>query len=461
MQLLCGKLLLKLRNYILHPHAHIPFDRCTLFQPNPSRPPSKAMFSSWRHTVESLSQPPKNPQDASSPNGDEAPVRSSVDGVRSSPSSSSHLAESALSSLKKSLAAQRPASPGTNHTRTTSASSSIAEPAPISSPAPSPKPRTAGRSTLEDRLRAKFAIGDASNSSTPTASARVSPSPILGAEHPLAISPRVSQDQDIPVVKGPPNPLSPTSTPLPDSPLQSPVDGANSLDALTECKTAPTPSSLPAPTPEVAVPSNRNDETVAPKEETSPPTDVNSPISSMQPVSSSSAEEQTSQLQPPTAEAQVTEAPSAQETNSLPEETRAADTSPLDNEDLIQFSSDSAPPPPSEDPTVPNDTSSDASVSQIDAPANSPTERPSAHPMPVDNPDGENIVNGDNGDASSQPAAVVIGDKHPEPVTPVEAASATVQSRALNGKSSDGVDVEALQKRLKLVEQRFAGRCFM
>ncbi|PIL31602.1 hypothetical protein GSI_06304 [Ganoderma sinense ZZ0214-1] len=384
------------------------------------------MFSSWRHTVESLSQPPK--QDASSPNGDEAPVRSSIDGVRSSLSSSSHLAESALSSLRKSLAAQRPASPGANHARTTSASSPVAEPAPISSPAPSPKPRTAGRSTLEDRLRAKFAIGDASNSSTPTASARTSPSPVPTAEHPLAIFPSVSQDQDAPVVKGPPNPLSPTSTPLPDSPLQSPVvDGANSLETL-------------------------------------PPTDVNPLILSMQSGSSSSAEEQVSQSLlspvevPPAEVVQVVEAPSALETGSL-EETPVLATSPPANENVIQLSSQSAPSPSSgELHAVDDDFSSDTSTRHVDAPADTPSETPSAPYISVDDPHAKITVNEVNGDASSDPTNAV-NDEYPSPLTPIEDASTTgsetVQHGAPNGKSSDGVDVEALQKRLKLVEQRF------
>lgn len=416
--------------------------------------------------MESLSQPPKNPQDASSTNGDEASVRSSVDGVRPSPSSSSHLAESALSSLKRSLAAQRPASPGTNHARTTSVSSSPAEPGPISSPAPSPKPRTAGRSTLEDRLRAKFAIGDASNSSTPPTSTRASPSPVLAAEHPLAISPNASQDQDLPVVKGPRNPLSPTSAPLPDSPLQSPVaDGPISSDVLTESVTAPAPSMLPAPTSVAAVLLNRSGETEAPKGEDLPPADVNPPVSSTQLESSSSAEEQASQLQLSAAEVQVTEAPSIQETSSLPEETYALDTTLSENEVAIQFSSDSPPPLPSEDLSVFNESSYDVSASQVDAPADSPTEAPSAHHIPAGDPYGENLMNAVNGDASFEPATSVIGDKHPKPLTPVEDASTTgpetVQHRALNRKSSDGIDVEALQKRLKLVEQRFAGTCFM
>jgi len=58
------------------------------------------------------------------------------------------------------------------------------------------------KAKLEDRLRASFTIGDVSNPSTPTPSARASPAPQFVAEHPL------SHD----------HPLSPAAIPLPSSP---------------------------------------------------------------------------------------------------------------------------------------------------------------------------------------------------------------------------------------------------
>ncbi|KAI0800904.1 hypothetical protein C8Q74DRAFT_1454470 [Fomes fomentarius] len=166
----------------------------------------------WRHAVETLAQPPKSSQDASSTTED-ATTRTSTDSsIRTSLSSSSQLAESALSNLRKTLVSQRSGSPNPAQQ---APSPPAAEPT-----TPVPKPRTGGRTTLEDRLRAKFAIGDASGNTTPTASARASPSPVPVADHPLTA---LTQDQDVPVVKGPPNPLSPTSAPLPDSPLVSPT----------------------------------------------------------------------------------------------------------------------------------------------------------------------------------------------------------------------------------------------
>ncbi|KAI0257559.1 hypothetical protein BJV78DRAFT_1349405 [Lactifluus subvellereus] len=96
-----------------------------------------------------------------------------------------------------------------------------------SSPAAKPLTERPFKPRLEDRLRASFTIGDASNSSTPTASSRVSPVPQLVTEHPL------SPDID--------HPLSPTSIPLPSSPP--PNDHAHCHDPL------PLDASLSLPDP--------------------------------------------------------------------------------------------------------------------------------------------------------------------------------------------------------------------
>ena len=127
-------------------------------------------------------------------------TRASLDaaGIRPASSSSSQLADSALSSLRKTLASQRPASPAST----------------AKSPEGQPRPRT----TLEDRLKAKFAIGEASNGTSPSQSTRSTPSttPIPVVDHPLSPAPPEAQ---------PPSPeedahiLSPKSVPLPDSPV--------------------------------------------------------------------------------------------------------------------------------------------------------------------------------------------------------------------------------------------------
>jgi hypothetical protein len=108
----------------------------------------------------------------------------------------------------------------------------LAQPRVSQSPPPRPaspaKPLTERpfKSKLEDRLRASFTIGDASNSSTPTPSSRVSPAPQLVTDHPL------SPDID--------HPLSPTSIPLPSSPPLNHHDHDHDLSLDT-------PLSLPDP----------------------------------------------------------------------------------------------------------------------------------------------------------------------------------------------------------------------
>ncbi|KAF5375140.1 hypothetical protein D9758_000209 [Tetrapyrgos nigripes] len=136
------------------------------------------MFSQFRQAVETFApqQTRKGSQDAEGPS--HAARSQSIDSQR--PDSPGQLAESALSSLRKSFA-PRSASPA-------------------SAKSPITSPRT--KSTLEERLRAvTHTLGEASNGTTPTSS-RASPLPM-----------KVAVD----------HPLSPTSTPLPDSPIVSPI----------------------------------------------------------------------------------------------------------------------------------------------------------------------------------------------------------------------------------------------
>jgi len=78
------------------------------------------------------------------------------------------------------------------------------------------------KAKLEERLRASFTIGEVSNSSTPTASARVSPAPQFVTEHPLSLD----------------HPLSPAAIPLPSSPPAHDDHGLLHADA---------PPTLPGP----------------------------------------------------------------------------------------------------------------------------------------------------------------------------------------------------------------------
>lgn len=160
------------------------------------------MFSGFRNVVENLAQPqprPSRPQHADSQDAiPERPDHHRASGsfdLSSVALSTGHMAESAFSNLRKSIAAQRPfmaTSP------TGEASSSRASPQPDRELKPVSKP------TLEDRLRANFSIGDASVTPSPGPSHTSSPKP-----------PPVAAD----VV------LSPRTVPLPDSPVQGSIDG--------------------------------------------------------------------------------------------------------------------------------------------------------------------------------------------------------------------------------------------
>lgn len=181
----------------------------------------RKMFSQFRNAVEQLAQQPIRVLEASSHENNEPTSTSrsaSLDiqtNRSTSPLTSSQLAESAISSLRKSFVSQR------THNGTSSTSPK---------PAQSPEPPRVHKSNLEERLRrATFAIGDASGSSTPQRSSRVaSPSP-MGRNR----TPQPGQ--------------SPASTSLPDSPAVTPaVDSANKIEQ-------PLDSSPQIPKPQHAV----------------------------------------------------------------------------------------------------------------------------------------------------------------------------------------------------------------
>ncbi|KAL5534154.1 hypothetical protein ACEPAG_615 [Sanghuangporus baumii] len=165
------------------------------------------MFS-FRNVMENLAQPqpqtrPSHPGRSESQEVSPTSQSAGVDRQhsRGSPSfdltsvahSTSHLAESAFSNLRKSLAAQRPfnvVSPSAESARAAS-----------TSPRPDRELKPVSKPNLEDRLRASFTIGDISGSPTPNPSHAPSPKPQQPATNAI---------------------LSPSSTPLPDSPPTSP-----------------------------------------------------------------------------------------------------------------------------------------------------------------------------------------------------------------------------------------------
>lgn len=194
------------------------------------------MFSQFRQAVESLAQPPpRQSQDDALPPG----VRSqSPDPQRQS---SAQLAENALVNLRKSIAAQRAASPAQQNTVPSTKPRSA-------SPGPSPTAKSTSdsglrKTTLEERLRASLAGSESSAGGTPNPSTSASPT-----------------SHTVPLAH---HPLSPTSTPQPDSSTlvsgtaapKAPAGGSIQAEECTSSDPAPLPQEiddatrLPSPTP--------------------------------------------------------------------------------------------------------------------------------------------------------------------------------------------------------------------
>ena len=131
------------------------------------------------------------------------------------------------------------------------------------------------KAKLEERLRASFTIGEVSNPSTPTASARASPAPQFVTEHPLSID----------------HPLSPAAIPLPNSPP--PHDDHDHLNADISL-TLPDP--LSSASPDVSEKLDTGSDTVIEPE----PVNQNSPETS--PVADSPTISQVPEQKPATFE---------------------------------------------------------------------------------------------------------------------------------------------------------------
>ncbi|EPQ61437.1 hypothetical protein GLOTRDRAFT_102471 [Gloeophyllum trabeum ATCC 11539] len=151
------------------------------------------MFSQFRQAVETFAPVRRPSQDLTD---DERQRSRSLDLRQALPLPSGQLAESALENIRKSLTSQRAGPTAT-------------------SPPPGTSPRR--RPNLEERLKATFTIGEASNDPSPSAGSRAS-TPVPVSKHPL----------------------SPGSTPLPASP---PLSPRNSIDLRPE----PVPVALPSP----------------------------------------------------------------------------------------------------------------------------------------------------------------------------------------------------------------------
>lgn len=262
------------------------------------------MFSSF---VQNLAAP--HPRQSSESAPDARPASPARNRSSDGHSSTGQLAESALSNLRKSLASQRPASPSQSQ----------------KSP---PLPR-AHKMTLEDRLKAAtFTIGETSGETTPAASSRVSPVP------PPVDKPSEAPETAPKLELTMQHPLSPSSTPLPESRVTSPIELHKPAPILVAPPSEPVPlpsepdiplsepPSGPVPLEPVPTPS----ETVSSPPEPVPPSQPPSePVATLSPkpqtlqVDQVSALEAEVALSHSTPDAQGEEAPRINDVDALQE----------------------------------------------------------------------------------------------------------------------------------------------
>lgn len=332
--------------------------------------------------------------------------------LRQSLSSSSQLADAALSNLRKTLITQRPASPGPK--------------SPANEPSGSPRPRT----TLEDRLRAKFAIGEASTGTSPNPSTRSTPSstPTPVVDHPLSPSPSAVGTSEAPA--GTERPLSPPSIPLPESPALSPsIQAPQPLSAITS------QSLLAEAEPETVGNSSASDD-----------------------VERAPADVETEQAGPATVD-DTAAVSVATEDVSLTDSKEVLSTEPEGDPEPIPVESAEVNPPPVEvsdvsmTDNIPSDTNTrtEASESPEDSvPLDAQAETPAASEDDVHPPPEQS--------ASSAPSKEdALSEEQPQAPPADSPDTPPSEEEVTSPPKPEDPDIEGLRQRLKLVEQRFTG----
>lgn len=196
------------------------------------------MFSQLRQVVETLVQ------DQSSP-GDEPPssTRARSPDVNTS-RSSSQLAESAFLNLRKSLATQRAGT--VLPQRSASPQSRSGSPQPPSVPKSS-SDTGLRKSTLEERLRASFTVGETPSSATSNpSSSRASPGPDTSPAPQNALSPELIPLPGSPIQATPNFPTEECTIPAPHSPSPPPTSLENTAPSTldSELQNVTVPSSV-------------------------------------------------------------------------------------------------------------------------------------------------------------------------------------------------------------------------
>jgi hypothetical protein len=464
------------------------------------------MFSGFKQAVESLAQPPRRSEsidESAKSNGVASPDINASPSTGHAPSNISWpgnpLSGASLPSianLSKLPFAARSASPA----RSAVGSARVASPAPHDRELSAVSARQ--RLTLEDRLKARFSIGDASPGETPEASGRNTPTPLPAQ----AIS-------------------SPTSTPLPNSPMISPLEevGASlSLDtepkllqgdAITEEAVEPSLAQISSeptkdPIEDVTIPLNTHTVPEAETPTTHEPSLSIDPLNMLvQTLDSSPAalhgntDTDNSPVTSPSSEPVVNEDEAATSTPPAKQEP-GLDTSSVSS--ITETSDDLSPPLPSPIAleTLTDDSTPEASLAPVgdtptsvldtEAPGSSLMETAASQPTETTPPSdseasnrphtsddlstsleevSENVTS-ENVDISKPERPLITKSEPSIPSeeriveTSVPDATPTPIVAELRAPSplpplTGTVDADSLQERLKLVEQRFAGKPYV
>ncbi|KAJ3546976.1 hypothetical protein NM688_g5452 [Phlebia brevispora] len=365
-----------------------------------SSSPPVAMFTQWRHTIETLAHSPKSSQDA-------AAEGSSLDAaLRQSLSSSSQLADAALTNIRKSLASQRSGSPG---------------------PRSPPNDSQRSRSTLEERLRAKFAIGEASTGTSPNPSTRSTPSstPTPVTDHPLSPSP----SSQVELASNANCPPSPRNIPLPPSPDLSPVIAAPQPVSAVASRALP-------PDPELETDANPV---------------LYDPLTTegTEGVQHTLAESVTELSAAPSGEDLPTTVDSPP--SSTPVQAASSDCERAEAQNAVsEVEGPSVDPPPSDKSADPV---TDAQLVEAPQTEDVVAEQP-AEPLSTSLQATANVSPPET--IPDVPPHETVSDVPPHETTSDGPLEETVVQEHVTSTMQDGPDIESLRERLKLVEQRFA-----
>ncbi|KAF9650502.1 hypothetical protein BDM02DRAFT_1385736 [Thelephora ganbajun] len=348
------------------------------------------MFSQFRNAVEHLAAQPM--LRSTSQDSDTSNIMSRTNSGEGGAPSSTHLADSTLSNIRRSLQAQRSSSParaGSNGT----ASTGVHDPN---------KPR----SRLEERLRASlsFGIGEVSNPST---------------EAPTnATNTPISTKAPTPFPGTDTVPPSPTQTPLPESPISPITENAtgslssllNSGDPLGTNSAVSSTSSLSHP---LASPTTESESKPQPPVATT--CRINDDVPLIQPTPSHYG-------------SRSVDSPSAEKLERVTE--LEEDEEEFQGRRYAEAQMPLPPTPPPESSKLPS----------VDLPASNPEHQPDL----VDNAGKGNV---------SPP--ITVDSSQADPDTEVDSTSATIPSASNADGDTAGTDIEALRQQLKRFKERF------